>query len=178
MVGGSNPSGRAILALGKPCTLGAAMAYLADLSPYTYWPLPAGLEAKAFAVGWLAKGRGFHKGPVDEGFIEALFRGCRSHRAMQTRGFHLCEFCPSRPPWPPETVERDGHVVSLGSAEVWVVGDDGNWYCAPNLVLHYVMVHQYRPPEQFVAGVRAGRFIQCRGAEEGWSLAESHTPSD
>jgi hypothetical protein len=50
----------------------------------------------------------------------------------------------------PETL--NGHTVCLGSAEVRVVGA-GVTHAAPDLIYHYVVRHEYRPPEEFIRAV-------------------------
>jgi len=44
-------------------------------------------------------------------------------------------------------------MLKLGSAEIRVVGQDGTVYAAPDLIYHYVVVHDYRPPEEFIQAV-------------------------
>lgn len=40
----------------------------------------------------------------------------------------------------------------MGSADIWVPGVDAV-YNAPNLIVHYIRHHRYRPPECFCAAV-------------------------
>ncbi|MCX4824617.1 hypothetical protein OG883_33135 [Streptomyces sp. NBC_01142] len=69
----------------------------------------------------------------------------RAHRAQQTRGYHFCPWCPAR---------RVGARVDgpRGSAEIRVEGN-GVAYAAPELIAHYVEVHDYLPPADFVEAV-------------------------
>ncbi len=41
----------------------------------------------------------------------------------------------------------------VGSAEIRVQGPRGDRYAAPDMIIHYVEAHGYRPPDDFVAGV-------------------------
>jgi hypothetical protein len=43
----------------------------------------------------------------------------------------------------------------MGNGEIRVTGRNGNIYVAPVLVLHYVVVHGYAPPPEFVDAVVA-----------------------
>jgi len=99
---------------------------------------------------------------------------------MQTRGFHRCDLCV---PSPSTTVSviRDGFKVALGSAEIRVLSKENtstirerlrrqkpgllflrkslgtfDVYAAPNLIYHYVEVHHYKLPEEFVNALREG----------------------
>jgi len=40
----------------------------------------------------------------------------------------------------------------LGASEIRVKGHEAE-YAAPDLVLHYVVTHEYLPPDDFIAGV-------------------------
>ncbi|GAA0560349.1 hypothetical protein GCM10010172_49380 [Paractinoplanes ferrugineus] len=112
------------------------MTEFADLSPYTY--LGSGRAMRN--VGWLGPDSGFPAGPVDDVVLEQLARWAREP-ANLTRGRHGCEFCP-------------GPVAALGNGEIHVTGADGTTYAAPTLLVHYIEVHGYRPPDEFLAAVR------------------------
>jgi hypothetical protein len=134
--------------------------YLADREPMpaAYAPIPTGVTA--VAVGWLDAEYDYSTGSVEEGFVARLFDVCSTNAVAQTRGFHHCPFCPPRAasePPSPTIVERGGESVVLGSAEIHVVGRDGTWLVAPNLVLHYVTDHAYVPPPEFIEAVTSGR---------------------
>lgn len=44
----------------------------------------------------------------------------------------------------------------LGLAEIRVAAVQGQLYAAPNLIYHYVVIHNYSPPVEFVRAVLAG----------------------
>jgi hypothetical protein len=55
--------------------------------------------------------------------------------------------------WKDDSVEVYGHghhLVRLGSIV----------YMAPRLVLHYIVEHRYRPPDEFVEAVVSGKFLK------------------
>lgn len=112
------------------------MTYFADLTPYAYFPAHAAGEIN---VGWLDTSYPFPTGVTSPDFRVHLTRLCATQMAMLTRGFHCCPFCPER--------------VANGSAEIRVVGPSGTIYAAPQLIGHYVEVHDYLPPEDFISGV-------------------------
>jgi len=71
-----------------------------------------------------------------------------------SRGLHACPYCA---PAIANVVERNGSRVVLGSAEVRVFAPNGTIaFASPNLIYHYVSVHQYAPPEQFIEALKEG----------------------
>jgi hypothetical protein len=127
---------------------------------YARETVPSGV--RAVAVGWLDRDHEFRRGSVPDGFLDLLFAACRDNRWAVTRGWYRCLFCPcdrsDELPPPPRTANRGGETVFLGDAEVRFVGDQvGRWLVAPTLIFHYVEAHAYRPPDEFVDAVMAGR---------------------
>ncbi len=47
-------------------------------------------------------------------------------------------------------------MLKLGSAEIRVFGNGGKIYAAPNLIYHYVTVHGYKTPDEFVSALKEG----------------------
>ena len=123
------------------------MSYYADLTPYEY----SDSDHEMSNIGWLAIGHNFEVGDVSSGFVDALTL-CAVESFHETRGFHSCEFCAEESP---VRVKRpDGsRYVSLGMAEIHVAGANGQRYAAPDLIVHYVLAHNYRPPEEFQRAV-------------------------
>ena len=125
------------------------MTYFADLTPYKYGgekPRPDVLN-----IGWLSIAEPFESATPDRRLLNALAELISKPQNLY-RGFHTCEFCPAPPSkmtrhgialpdWPPET---------RGNGEIRVLASSGLTYVAPVLVLHYVAVHHYRPPQQFI----------------------------
>ncbi|MEU9796008.1 hypothetical protein AB0E27_36455 [Streptomyces sparsogenes] len=134
------------------------MTHYADLSPYAYTTgsVPEGIEA--VSVGWLERGEDFPQGAAPEEFLQALALLCRDDRHVVMRGWHGCTLSHQggRIDYP-VVIQVGQDRVSLGSAEVRVVGRDGRWLIAPNLVHHYVTAHSYLPPEEFIEAVTARR---------------------
>jgi len=98
------------------------------------------------AVGWLSPDHLFPTGPV----LSELIAAPRSHvrspwQPVLVMGPHFCEFCPR----PAAGAGRVG-----GSRNIWIPSASVV-YVAPELVVHYVESHGYRPPDEFVAAVLA-----------------------
>jgi hypothetical protein len=95
-------------------------------------------------VGWLERGRHFPVGDVPASFIARL-ELLHAHGATQaTRGRHDCDLC---------RLQDQDDEGAWGHAELRAVAADGTRFAAPILVLHYVRVHRYAPPQAFVDAV-------------------------
>jgi len=125
--------------------------YFRDLTPYEYGredPRPDVLN-----IGWLSREHAFEWGEAESEFVLALRRLVASPVNLY-RGMHLCEFCPE----PPVVLSARGHRTIdpppdiTGNGEVRVPGR-GVTYVAPVLIAHYVEVHSYVPPREFVDAV-------------------------
>ena len=80
----------------------------------------------------------------------------------------LCDLCrsnvrqpslrilPEKPLYWREVEVRNGKAKRLGSAEIRVFGADGSVYAAPTLLYHYVSVHHYKPPDEFMRAMKEG----------------------
>ena len=120
------------------------MAYFKDLSPYTYDERKhlelQGLIApdqEVVNVGWLAWFRWFPRAKPRAEFLEALRVHCEQP-AIRHRGFHTCLLHGAR---------GNGVILVRGRQRI---------YAAPDMILHYVRWHRYRPPAEFVEAVMAG----------------------
>src|SRR5260370_18043051 len=125
------------------------MAYFKDLCDYAY---PPGFIRPGTNVGWLARGHTFPTMTPDEDILDLLWSYC-SISVVQTRGGHDCEFCPVGSA---RYFERNGQRLLLGTAEMRVFSRDGRIYAAPTLIYHYVVVHHYKPPDEFLQALRKG----------------------
>lgn len=114
------------------------MEYL-DLSVYEYRKFPLPMRS----VGWLGPRFGLQGdgapplSPADTQLLRAFSRRLGS----VTLGTHPCDFCPAESPFE-------------GNGEYRYYSPDGDVYCAPMMVLHYVEEHGYRPPAEFVESLR------------------------
>jgi hypothetical protein len=128
------------------------MAFFEDLSPYCYHE--SGVRPDTQNIGWLEAKKPFPTATVSGAFLKQLWQFCKIP-VVQTRGFHVCDLC-DMPAEVIPTLEFEGEVLKLGSAEIRVFGGSGVIYAAPNLIFHYVKDHTYRPPQEFIDAVIAG----------------------
>jgi hypothetical protein len=108
------------------------------------------------AVGWLER-LGFPTGSVPKECVAALVAALRGGIFMDgCRGYHGCFLCGEFMPqvkWQRRRIGVQGHghyLLQLGEVV----------YMAPALLLHYILDHGYRPPDEFVQAVTAGRFLK------------------
>ena len=148
------------------------MTYFPDLAPYVY-PTPIRPEhdhghaptdgSRLVHVGWLDGKHAFERATSDPAFVDALRMLCVHRADHATRGCHACNLraCPAGDRRGPSAqrqlgvpIEHDGRRRFLGSAELRLRSPTlALTYAAPNLVVHYVEAHRYRPPADFVAAV-------------------------
>jgi hypothetical protein len=125
-----------------------------DLSPYKSGP-DRHLGYEPLAVGWLQRNKSFPTGKSSVEFQQKLLAFCfEEHTVNQAHAVSRCavgDNCPRLLP----PVESDGRVAHLGSSEIRVIGEN-EIYAAPTLIYHYVMAHNYRPPDEFIAAVLTG----------------------
>lgn len=124
------------------------MTYFADGSTYSFGETNE--AGPLINIGWLSAGHSYPTGAVPEQIVVKLARLCRMgvHR---TRGLHRCEFCvaPEGSSRKPATSSRDeeGEFV-VGGAEIRVASPSGVTFAAPDMIIHYVTAHGYRPPAE------------------------------
>lgn len=140
------------------------MTYYPDLSVYEYGRFGENI----FNIGWLDKTYNFPTGKTNELFIERLFEFCEQ-KVEEYRGYHLCNLCNDENP-EIFVARYKQKSISLGNSEIRVFAQAGKVYAAPNLIYHYVVDHDYYPPEEFIQSVMAGPFP---GSEEYELLANN-----
>jgi len=105
-------------------------------------------------VGYLWFGHSYPKGKVDLVVLDRLVT-LAEKPFLVACGYHKCNlgFCGATQIFREEPVFRyRGRRVVLGSSDIVVPVDEVVYY-APNLILHYIRHHRYRPPECFCAAV-------------------------
>jgi hypothetical protein len=130
------------------------MTYFADGTAYSYLPEAAG--DGIINIGWLDAAMPFPIGEAPPAFVDRLIALGRDgvHR---TRGLHFCNLCPASEsafPEPTEVHSPDGD-YPVGGAEIRVAGPAETVFAAPDMVVHYVTEHSYRPPDAFIEAVLA-----------------------
>ena len=102
-------------------------------------------------IGWLEKGHKINRGDVPEEFIEKLWQYLR-YPVHVCRGFHVCSLCKNIKSGVP-VVEYKGEKRQAGYYEIRVWGKNGKVYAVPSLVIHYILQHGYKPPQEFIDAV-------------------------
>lgn len=125
-----------------------------DLTPYTYTQGDASIN-----IGWLSVNEKIVVCETSIEFQEKLYRFCLDDNLVKImRGFHKCEFCGrSWDEWGkdhPDYGEK-AKWMSIGNGEIRVIGSSAI-YAAPALIYHYVIEHQYQPPQEFIDAVMNG----------------------
>ncbi len=122
------------------------MTYFPDLTPYRYSVSMGAVES--LNVGWLSIEHPYTQGDVPPEFVEKLGAYCRAApMSLRTMGLHLCEFCAAN------QIDCSAYEGALGNGEIRVAGANGRRYAAPVMILHYVVKHYYRPPDEFIQAV-------------------------
>lgn len=130
------------------------MTHFEDGSSYEY----QSQEGPATNIGWLDAAHEYPKGPVPPEFVAFLSELCRAG-VLHMRGWHMCNLCVpdkerrSYSDLVPTLVQAEGGDYSVGHAEIRVSGSEGVVYAAPDMVIHYVVVHGYCPPDGFIEAV-------------------------
>ena len=130
------------------------MTFLPDGSPFTF-PFGPGPAARAIAIGWLDRTQAPTTGSVPDAFVAELRERC-AQGVNVTRGRHPCPFCSTREDL--ALINARSALVGeymVGHAEIYACDAQGQWYAAPNQIVHYVEAHGYRPPDEFIAAVLA-----------------------
>jgi hypothetical protein len=95
------------------------------------------------AIGWLHPAYPYTQGEVAaeflsrlKGFVALARKSSEALLFGRLMGFHTCEFC-----------DQVNGYHNFG------VPDDGVLFVAPEMIVHYIEQHGYRPPDEFIAAV-------------------------
>jgi hypothetical protein len=131
------------------------MTHIPDNTRYDTW---SGAPGDVITIGWLDPSEPFPTGDVPHGLLDALVP-LIANPVNATRGWHTCPFCPEGTDshGEPLTIPTPDGPAILGHAEIHVERPDGHRYVAPTLIHHYIQVHRYTPPPNFVKAVLSTR---------------------
>jgi hypothetical protein len=128
--------------------------------------LPDGVVLRA--IGWLGETIP-RVGDTPAACIARLFDAHERGFVIKdhSRGWHSCEVCQRlsadthlyhKVEWGDRTLQLygHGHFIVLAKRRLF---RRRVAYMYPALLLHYVLVHQYRPPDEFVTAVLCGHFL-------------------
>jgi len=123
------------------------MAYYSNLSPCAYF---GKAEAdKLLAIGWLDEVHSFSQDKVREAFLDKLFELLiKPWAPMHLLGFAECPFCTLDS----HRITYNDKTIVIGALNLFVPGD-GFLYAAPSLIAHYILAHNYVPPQEFCDAV-------------------------
>lgn len=113
-------------------------SYYQDLTPYTYG---RSLDKNSVNIGWLDPKHDFQKGDVDKEIIEKIKN---LPEAERYKGYHFCEFC--------QTEDRFKKARTSVNKRITY---NGVTYHFPGLLDHYIEVHNYLPPQEFLEAVKS-----------------------
>ncbi len=103
-------------------------SYFSDLTPYTYGSRR--YDDTCVNVGWLDGRLDYETGDVPVEFLKKL-EGVKM--ANFHKGSHVCELC---------------HQVS-GNGVGMIKGKNKS-YAFPQMIIHYIRDHNYKPPQEFI----------------------------
>jgi hypothetical protein len=123
--------------------------------------LPAGTVL--CAVGWLGD-QVPSSGDTREECINRLMLAYERILSEGTRGSHGCEICTTKNQHAPggrigPVIHWRGRALQLYGHGHYLIRSLNVVYMAPALVLHYILEHHYRPPDEFVDAVVVGAFL-------------------
>jgi hypothetical protein len=97
------------------------------------------------AVGWLEVDHPYRRGEVDPDWLRALTEFAREPwQPVICSGVHRCSLCGPRPVLDPIAFHR----LVIGASNLLIPGDH-EVFVAPELIVHYITGHGYRPTERF-----------------------------
>ncbi|MDQ6788072.1 MAG: hypothetical protein M3033_14805 [Acidobacteriota bacterium] len=124
--------------------------YFKDKSKYSY-DLPFKID-EVQNVGWLEKGIDFDTGETSLKFAEKILQIIGREEVNIMRGAHYCDLCNGDEK--EQRLKFNNKNIFLGMAEIWIPSGDGSIiFAAPTLIYHYITVHKYKPPEEFINSV-------------------------
>jgi len=113
------------------------MAWFEDLAPCNYFRP----EWSSFlrSIGWLERGKSFPTGLVERKVYDKLLELWNSPWSpLYSMGPHRCDLC--------------YYEGEYGTTNLFIPGEGFIFVC-PQLIVHYMNAHGYRPPEEFCQAV-------------------------
>ena len=128
------------------------MSYFEDSTEYQYENRE---KDGSVNIGWLDINHSYATGEVTTEFIDKLWIYL-SFPINIYRGFHSCELCKKSTNDSVPTVFYKGEQREVGFHEIRVFSHNKKVYAAPTLIFHYIVEHQYKPPDEFIDAVLDG----------------------
>lgn len=92
-------------------------------------------------IGWLDEGQPYTKGDAPQEFIDKL-KSIQPH--IRTKGWHDCPFCKEQNKY---TRSSNQYLIKVPDRGYKVM------YDVPEMIFHYMEVHNYLPPQEFIDAV-------------------------
>lgn len=119
--------------------------YYQDLSKYV-GPLNKNMD-DILNVGWLSASEEFPKGKVPKLAIDKLLAVMEARQDVrQMRGIYPCPICGKSK----IMLQTSTRPILLGMSEIWIPAGAGKIYASPSLIIHFIMEHQYQPPQIYI----------------------------
>lgn len=126
--------------------------YIPDLSSYPAQWGELENEMNLIAVGWLDREFPYTKGDVSLDFKKKLEIFCVK-AMIRDFGVEMCTLCENNE-FVNIVVETGKKVQLFGTYEIRIPSKNRNKiYAAPDFIIHYVTVHTYKPPQEFIDAV-------------------------
>jgi len=127
------------------------MSHLFDGSPCSF--VPHGAAHSLVAIGWLEAAKPFPIGTVPDKFFRCICAHLASpwQPPFAYAGHHQCDICQ----FGTATSTYSGHKFSSHSASELFIPTGSSIYVSPVNIAHYIGVHRYRPPEDYISAVLA-----------------------
>jgi len=106
------------------------------------------------SIGWLERGQDYQRGEVSEEFsnkLQSLL--VRPFQPSMKMGWHTCDLCHKIEDGP-LFVTFQGKSVKMGISNLFVPAVD-KVFVSPSLIVHYILEHNYKPPDVFIEAVRS-----------------------
>jgi hypothetical protein len=118
------------------------MTYFQENSLYAYLPSQKKVGARVYNAGWLDEAVPFLTAKTSGTFRAHLQRVCTEQVVFKCKGVHRCQLC----------AKRGKEYTGNGEIRVEDTRNDCIW-AAPQMIAHYVEVHNYHPPTDFIRAV-------------------------
>lgn len=144
--------------------------HIADFEPFPHLTYKSPIK-QVLSIGWLDNNQSVHNpNEINCNFLDRLWSFCISS-PLYMHQTYICKLCsgslvrsqryilnnrqsifqitkPSR-----QNMIDTGKTILLGTNVFAVFSDDNIAYISPNLIYHYIMEHNYKPPEEFIQAV-------------------------
>ncbi len=117
------------------------------------------------AVGWLGDSVP-QKGETSSNCISRLWKAYETNHGISdgSHGWHDCELCHGKDEWYPggevgPITEWQGRQQRVYGHGHFLIYYNKNVYLSPVLILHYILDHEYKPPDAFIDAVDQGKFL-------------------